>query len=68
MPPCAGWPPKSRIGGRSSARSGTTVRALLGLALLGDAAALARIGQHASDRDDPLAPEARAALRIVQAN
>ncbi|MFZ5541117.1 MAG: hypothetical protein ACOY5V_15400 [Pseudomonadota bacterium] len=43
-------------------------RALLGLALLGDAAALARIGQHASDRDDPLAPEARAALRIVQAN
>jgi hypothetical protein len=43
-------------------------RALLGLALLGDARALARIARHAGDRDDPLAPEARAALRVVQAN
>lgn len=43
-------------------------RALLGLALLGDARALARIARHAGDRDDPLAPDARAALRVVQAN
>ncbi|GAB4479902.1 MAG: hypothetical protein OHK0044_27660 [Burkholderiaceae bacterium] len=43
-------------------------RALLGLALLGDARALERIARHARDRADPLAPEARAALRIVQAN
>lgn len=43
-------------------------RALLGLALLGDARALERIARHADDRDDPLAHEARAALRIVQAN
>lgn len=43
-------------------------RALLGLALLGDTRALARIARHAGDRDDPLAPEARAALRVVQAN
>lgn len=43
-------------------------RALLGLALLGDGRALARIARHAEDRDDPLAPAARAALRVVQAN
>lgn len=43
-------------------------RALLGLALLGDAAAIERIARHADDRDDPLASEARAALRVLQAN
>lgn len=43
-------------------------RALLGLALLGDASALERIARHAGDRDDPLAAEARAALRVLQAN
>lgn len=43
-------------------------RALLGLALLGDATAIERIARHAGDRDDPLGPEARAALRVVQAN
>jgi hypothetical protein len=42
--------------------------ALLGLALLGDARALERIARHAGDRDDPLAPEARAVLRVLQAN